>query len=146
MYGDRMSNLKIRPIDKAEFSLWDNFVSQSPQGSIFHTSYWLSASRQKFKIYGCLKNENLVGGFPITYKSKFGFKQAGHPPLTPYLGVVFQKNDGKYVNRISEEKKISEAIAKEIKKDFDGVTFNFSPFFTDLHLKTKLYRLLIKLP
>ena len=125
-------NFEIRPLSENEFSLWDDFVSQSFQGTLFHKTYWLNTSGEKFKIYGCFKNGNLLGGLPIICKSKFGIKQAVHPPLTPYLGVIFKKSETKYVNRISEEKKISESIAKRIKEDFDFVRFNFSPLFTDL--------------
>jgi len=122
----------VRCLNEVEHGQWDDFVDDSSQGTVFHKSYWLKASGEKFKIYGCFKKENLVGGLPIICKSKFGIKQAVHPPLTPYLGVVFRKSKTKYVNRLSEEKKISECIAKEIQKDFDFVRFNFSPFFTDL--------------
>lgn len=122
----------VRYLNEGEYEQWDNFVDNSPQGTLFHKSYWLKASGQKFRIYGCFKNENLVGGLPIICKSKFGIKQAIHPPLTPYLGIVFKKNETKYVNKISEEKKISECIAKKVKKDFYFIRFNFSPFFTDL--------------
>lgn len=125
-------NFEIRRLTEDEFLLWDDFVGQSMQGTIFHTSNWLNASGQKFIIYGCFENESLAGGFPVACISRFGLKQAIHPPLTPYLGVVFDKKERKYVSRISYEKRISGAIAKTIKKDFDGVRFNFSPFFPDL--------------
>jgi len=96
----------VRYLNEAEYKQWDDFIDDSSQGTLFHKSYWLSASGENFKIYGCFKNRNLVGGFPILCRSKFDIKQAVHPSLTPYLGVVFKKSETKYVNRISEEKKI----------------------------------------
>jgi len=123
---------KIQLLNESEFPFWNDLASQSLQGTLFHKTYWLDASGENFKIYGCFRNGNLVGGLPIGCRSKFGIRQAVHPHLTPYLGVVFKKSETKYVNRTSEEKKISESIAKKIKEDFEFVRFNFSPLFTDL--------------
>ncbi|MCH8290364.1 GNAT family N-acetyltransferase [Candidatus Poribacteria bacterium] len=61
-----------------------------------------------------------------------GRKQAGHPPLTPYLGILFQKSDAKYVSRLSAEKEIAKQIARRIKDDFEAIDFNFAPSVIDL--------------
>lgn len=117
-----MPDFGIRLLSQNEFPLWDDFVSQSLQGALFHKTYWLGASGESFKICGCFKNGKLVGGFPIICKSKFGIKQAVYPLLISYLGVVFQKSEAEHVNRISKKKKINESIARKIKEDFEFVT------------------------
>jgi hypothetical protein len=107
-------------------------VQESPQGTIFHKSYWLEASGKEFRIYGCFKGQELFAGLPIVCDSWFGVRRAFHPPLTPYLGVIFREGNAKYVTRISNEKGISRAIAAKITNDFDWIHFNFTPFSTDL--------------
>ena len=128
-----MPNFTVRCLKVSEYDDWDKFVASSPQGILFHKSYWLRASGKEFRIYGYFKGEELFAGLPIVCAvSRLGIKSASHPSLTPYLGVIFRESEAKYVTRISDEKGMSRAIAARIKEDFDSVTFNFTPFSTDL--------------
>jgi len=105
----------------------------SSQGTLFHKSYWLRASGREFRIYGYFKGEELFAGLPLVCSvSRLGVKNASHPSLTPYLGVIFRESEAKYVTRISGEKEMSKAIAAKTKEDFDSITFSFPPFSTDL--------------
>lgn len=127
-----MSDYICRILEQNKYDDWDKFVTDSPQGTLFHKSYWLRASGQEFRIYGYFKGEELFGGLPIICRSKLRFKYASNPPLTPYLGIIFNENNAKYVTKISNEKEISRAIAARIKDDFDLIYFQFTPFLTDL--------------
>lgn len=127
-----MSKLTVRKLEVSQYERWDQFVQESPQGMIFHKSYWLEASGKEFRIYGCFKGEELFAGLPIACSSRFGIKRANHPPLTSYLGVIFREGNAKYVTQISNEKEMNRAIAAKITKDFDLIQFNFTPFPTDL--------------
>ena len=125
--------MKIRRLEADEHKMWDRFVAASPQGTLFHKSYWFEASGKEFRIYGCFRGEELVAGLPITCDVlRLGIKKGFHPPLTPYLGVVFRENQAKYVKRISDEKDMSRAIAARIKKDFSFILVHFAPSFADL--------------
>jgi len=131
--GNLLTKSAVRQLEAKEYDAWDKFVAQSRQGTLFHKSYWLGAAGKEFKIYGCFKGGELLAGLPIICDvSMLGVKYAHHPPLTPYLGVVFKDSEAKYVKRISDEKSMSKAIATRIKKDFDSIHFNFTPFATDL--------------
>lgn len=122
-----------RILKPCDYKNWDTFVAQSPQGTLFHKSCWLEISGKEFRIYGYFKGEELIAGLPIACGgSRLGIRKALHPPLTPYLGVVFRESQAKYVKRISDEKEISKTIAARIKEDFDYIYFNFSPSFADL--------------
>ena len=123
----------VRKLEAIEYDEWDKFVADSPQGTLFHKSYWLGASGTEFNIYGYYKGEELFAGLPIVCSvSRLRVKSASHPSLTPYLGVIFRESEAKYVTRISDEKEMSKAIAARIKEDFDSIHFNFTPFSTDL--------------
>lgn len=128
-----MNNYIFKVLESDKYDKWDNFVKNSPQGTLFHKSYWLKASGKEFRIYGYFKGEELFAGLPLVCSvSKFGIKYISHPPLTPYLGVIFKESEAKYVTRISSEKEMSRVIAARIKEDFDSVYFQFTPFSTDL--------------
>ncbi len=129
-------NLEIRPLAESEFPLWDEFVDESPRGTVFHKTFWLKASGIKFVTYGYFKAGILSAGIPLVYNTRFGIKSAFHPALTPYLGVLFKKQEAKYVTkyvtRISQEKEMGQEIARRLKNDFHSVYFQFPPGSTDL--------------
>lgn len=127
-----MPNFQIRPLAGDELPLWDDFVNESTKGTLFHNSLWLKASGRKFVIYGYFKGGELYAGIPLVCSSRFGIRQASHPPLTPYLGVLFKRQDTKYVTRTSQEKEMSQEIARMLKERFHLVTFQFPPGLTDL--------------
>jgi len=128
-----MAEYKVNCLKDSEYGTWDKFVDNSPQGTLFHKSYWLKASGSKFLIYGCFRDGQLVAGIPVICKSKFGINYAGHSQLTPYLGIVFRtERDSKYVSRISNEKQITREISKRLKKDFNSINISFPPFPVDL--------------
>jgi hypothetical protein len=123
----------LRCIKASEYDGWDRFVAQSPQGTLFHKSYWLKASGQEFRIYGYFKGEELFAGLPLVCGApRLGIRYASHPFLTPYLGIIFRPSEAKYVTRISDEKEMSRAIAARIKEDFHFIQFSFTPVSTDL--------------
>ena len=119
-------------IKTTDWEEWDDFVNKSPQGTIFHTSYWLRASGKNFVIYGCYDKGELVGGLAIAYSKKLGIKYAHHPPWTPYLGIIFKEMEGKYTKILSIQKKICREMARVLKEDFDAVYFNLSPHVIDI--------------
>ena len=127
-----MGEYFIKVLDSTEYDRWDKFVDLSPQGTIFHKSYWLKASEVEFKVYGCFNGDDLIGGLPLAYKSLFGITRATQPPFTPYCGILYRNSTAKYVSRISDEKRIATLMAKRIKKDFQIINFRFAPSVTDL--------------
>lgn len=129
----KLANFEVAVLDKSQFGDWDCFVESSPQGTLFSTSSWLSASGQRFSIYGVLQNGRLIAGIPVAHRVlPLGVKSAEHPPLTPYLGVLHEPSEAKYVKRITREKEIHRAIAMQLKQDFGNIRFNFHPGETDL--------------
>jgi hypothetical protein len=122
---------EIRALDTSEFARWDEFVRQSPQGTLFHTSLWLEALGAPFRLFGYFRGKELYGGFAT---GLIGRRCAGrpHPSLTPYLGILYPQSNAKYVTRISTEKEIARAFAAFLKNEFDRVDFRFPPEVVDL--------------
>jgi len=85
-----------------DFSEWDAFVEESPQGTIFSLSKWLKLFDLPFNIYGVYQNNNLIGGMANFDKPA---------PLTPFQGILLKNNpEMKCVSQMS----LSNMISKEL--------------------------------
>jgi hypothetical protein len=128
-----MTDYKVAVLNPSEYASWDSFVERSPQGTIFSTSSWLEATRCDFKIHGVYQNMELIAGVPLGMrKLPLGLKSGEHPPLTPYLGILHEPCETKYVNQISKEKEIHAALAQTLKDHYDWVRFQLHPSIVDL--------------
>jgi hypothetical protein len=127
-----MDNSEVRPLTEDEWPLWDNLVDESARGTLFHKSYWLQACHKRSVIYGYFKGKELYAGVFLSYKVIFGIKSVGLPELTPYSGILFKDQVGKYISKLSAEKEASQKIVRRLKKDFHLVYFQFSPGEVDL--------------
>ncbi len=125
-------DFEVRPLTEAEWSLWDDIVDGSSQGTVYHKSYWLKESGDRAVIYGCFSGGELYAGIPLVYKQKFGMKIAARFDGTRYGGVLFKNQDSKYVTKLSKEKEASRKIAQRLKADFHVVIFGCSPGSVDL--------------
>src|SRR5262249_2166477 len=77
-----------------EFSQWDALVEISPHGTVFHYSWWLQNACEHFDILGLRDaNGDLVGGIPLPRKRRSRLDLIHAPPLTPYLGPIFDTSD-----------------------------------------------------
>ena len=122
---------RIRALEKSEFGQWNEFVQQSPQGTLFHTTLWLEAAEVPFRLFGRLRDGEIHGGFAV---GLVGDRAAGRPcpSLTPYLGILFPRSSAKYVTEISANKEIGAAFAVFLKREFDHIDFRFPPEVIDL--------------
>jgi len=84
------SNLEVRELGVNEFASWDELVHKSPHGTIFHSSFWLTACSRALgktlKIYGCFRNGRLIAGCSLFV---LGSRRADSTiRMTPYGGYV----------------------------------------------------------
>jgi hypothetical protein len=86
--------LIVERLTPGQFDAWDSLVQRSPHGTIFHASWWLEATGYEFEILGCWDPQGaLVSGVPVPRKKRGGLTLFHSPPLTPYLGPVFDLDD-----------------------------------------------------
>lgn len=76
-------------------ALWDRFVEESPDGSVFHRWQMLRIierhSGYRLLPYGVCRGEELIALFPVFYKKNAVFGSVFAPPpqsCVPYLGPV----------------------------------------------------------
>lgn len=124
-----MDDLNVRYLNEEEFDKWDNFVEQSPQGTLFSKTQWLIAVCGEFKILVVEENNQFIGGIalPFTYGKLYR-----DPKLTPQLGILLPKpsSKAKYSTVLSKETKIIVSLLEKLPqyRQFD---YNFSYNFTN---------------
>ncbi|MEL4304425.1 GNAT family N-acetyltransferase [Methanococcoides sp. LMO-2] len=135
-----MSDLEVREIDPSEYGLWDDLVKSSPHGTIFHTSDWLIICRdvldEDLKIYGCFKNDELVGGCSLFIRNIKGILKiaSSTSKLTPYGGLVIKAfPNAKERIRVQETHKIMNSLREFLcDQNFDSMCITLSPNFLDV--------------
>ena len=141
----------IRTLEVQDWPIWDAFVSQSPQGTLFHATKWLQTTGTPFRIYGCYHQDSLVGGMVVeivapqvadhsyfisdkeTEANGIPARQAaGHSPNCPYLGVVLPPPSGKYLTTLTEHRNILTWLAGHLKEQFVSIKCTMGPDVTDM--------------
>lgn len=104
------STIEARVLEKTEYSIWDELVDNSPQGTIFHTSDWLGICGESFgiepKIFGCFNDKDeLIGGCSLfVQKNKGIFKTANSIcTMTPYGGFVIGPSNSTKTRKIEQD-------------------------------------------
>ncbi|MBE3143547.1 MAG: hypothetical protein IMZ61_06450 [Planctomycetes bacterium] len=69
-----------------DFPLWEQFVKESPQGTLFSSPKWCCLFPDPFVIYGCFKGNELQGGL-IGFNTSKGFFSGGYP-CTQFQGII----------------------------------------------------------
>jgi hypothetical protein len=104
-----MSEIEVRILIDSEYSLWDQLVDRSAQGTIFHSSKWITTVAKNLHIdhviIGVFKGSYLIGGCFFYIKKIFNIFKIGYSdvPVTPFGGIItFIPNSNKV--RVSEER------------------------------------------
>ena len=75
----------------------NNFISDSPQGTIFTTPEWLEAvAPGKWEYLTVESGDSIKICMPIILSKNFGITQYNMPPFTQSLGILFPSGEGKY--------------------------------------------------
>ncbi|HKL76010.1 MAG TPA: GNAT family N-acetyltransferase [Halanaerobiales bacterium] len=134
------SKYTTRYLDKTEYIVWDSFVDECEDGSIFNKSFWLENiyKYQKnitFRIVGCFdKNKELIAGVAIGVKNKFFLIPIIVPPiLTPYNSILIKTRETKYISKKENSQfLIIEKINTFLNKNLKFITLQFPPSFKDI--------------
>lgn len=115
-----------------DLQLYDKFVDSSPQGSLFHKSWWLeTAAQNKYQIVFIRRNEEIIAAWPLTYKKIAGLNLILPPPLTPRLGIMYAPSRKiKYSEKLSDEMSLMSELTALLPKHTLFYQ-RFSPEFTN---------------
>lgn len=108
---------------------YDNFVDESPQGSIFAKSWWLDMWSDKWE---CIFVENagkeLLCAMPIvSFSNRIGEINISQPPLTRYLGIMFRGSSGRSLKIYSEQNQLTNELLTLLPKyDHFSMCFHYA--------------------
>jgi hypothetical protein len=137
MSSTRVKNLRIRPLSDKEDEMWDEFVNASPQGDVFHLSFYLRAwevhdPEIHLLRLGCFDaGNNLVGGQAFLHKIKAGFLrvqcllQTWTHIETPLVAEHISAGGDEYLQ-------VTNVLAASVKKLFLDYRGYFHPSLTDI--------------
>lgn len=130
--------LITRNLVESEYPIWDEFVQESPQGTIFHMSRWIttsaSAKGTAFELIGVFDGDTIVGGCPIFYRKKFGFLEIIYSAeqLSWNTGIMLPKRNSQKVraNLVREH-----AIIDAIREYIDDKHFTYVLLSNNIYMK-----------
>lgn len=116
---NKIGKYRIQSLTSAEHALWDQFVSQHPYATLFHTTAWAkiikSVFNRNFEIIVILKNNSIRGGLLYFPKSMLHFHVIPLVPITAYQGLLLQPSESKKVSSVSaEEHELTNLILDDI--------------------------------
>jgi len=128
-----MSRKRVEILTPDRHEEWDAFVRASDEGSLFSTSGWLEGVADSSAIFVVRRGDRIVAGAPLGVRPlPLGLRLGGHPPLTPYLGVLFEPSEAKPVETCSARKDALRLLAPAIRDAYHGVQLRFAPGFVDV--------------
>jgi len=131
-YGSYDYDFELSELKADRYGLWDQFVEDSPQGTVFQKISWLKSYEEyNLKLLAITHKETIVAGIPIPFVNRLGVRFAVNPPFTGYLGVLFRKSSQKYNVRLSMEREFSKILAKNLKEFTSYVRYVFHYNFVD---------------
>jgi hypothetical protein len=115
-----------------DYSVWDDFVDNSPQGTVFSKSALVNISCEKPKFFLVNKGNERVGGFSLMLTEK-------DEPLEPvpyfhyFNSILFNNNDNILIHKkITEELRVSDLIISEVAKIYGKHYVVNTPYYEDM--------------
>ncbi|KKH45732.1 GNAT family N-acetyltransferase [Methanosarcina sp. 1.H.A.2.2] len=135
-----MNEIEVRELVPSEYREWDLLVEEVQPGTPFHTSDWVEIYRdvlsRDLRIYGCFKNDELVGGCPIFVKNLKGVLKVASSisNMTDYCGPLLKESSSpKASKRVQETHEIFNALREFLcRQGFDSINLKFSPGIEDI--------------
>lgn len=87
--ADQAPRFSGRELASPQWEDWNSFVISHPQGTIFHTTGWLSAIGEKIRVFTVWESDLLIGGMALLQTVKFGTAGYHVPPYTQYFSPLY---------------------------------------------------------
>jgi hypothetical protein len=105
---------------KEDRHVWDDFVSTSPQRSVFSYSKFLESLQAKYDLVTCYNRDKIVAGTIILYADS-GKPIASPFPFTQYQGILLADNSSLATHsKITSELKIVTDFISRLTERFRG--------------------------
>jgi hypothetical protein len=154
-----MNKMEFVPISEKDIASYDALVDESADGTLFHKSWWFDIFKDtsginadRVEIFGAYNNGEIVAGFPVPYRRKFGSNWIINPRLTPYLGAIYKLQGSKKCTENSYRKDVYTNFIQTIKSfgtcvyyPFNVNTMDLQPFLWSDYAPAIHYTYILKL-
>jgi len=135
-----MNEIEVRELVSSEYKEWDLLVEEVQPGTPFHTSDWVEIYKdvlsRDLRIYGCFKNDELVGGCPLFVKNIKGVLKVASSisNMTDYCGpLIKESSSSRASKRVQETHEIFNSLREFLcRQGFDSIHLKFSPGIEDI--------------
>lgn len=111
---------------------WNQFVEDSPQGSIFYNASFLEALGETYELYFLTEGDQIVAAFALLLKDSQPL--LAPYPFTCYQGIMFSPEIEQLPphRKVPHRLKVIEHILKELTGKYNTISFCLHPRFEDL--------------
>ena len=124
--------MTFRELGPEDDARWNSFVDRAPDGTIFHSTRWLSAIGVPAARFGLFAGDELAAGIVVRETRLGPLRMASNLPLSPYAGVLCGARDGKGVTLRSARKELVGEAASFLQGRFTGVALSMPPSIADV--------------
>jgi hypothetical protein len=111
----------IKILEITDELLWDRYVDEHPQGTIFHKTCWLKLIDPNIEIFAATVDGKIKAGVALIKTKKNGVAGYHIPPYTQYFSPLYGTGDLSK-NSLTEEHSLIKAILDKI-KDISHIDF-----------------------
>ena len=131
------SKYNLRYIGPGEYHLWDQFVLDHPNGTLFHSTTWgdliRSIFNRPFFICAVFNKNELDGGLLFWPKKSAIIDSIPLTPVTTYQGILIKEPDSaKRSKVIAQEEEITGLILDELKSKYGYIELSLMRHIQDL--------------
>lgn len=110
-----MMKYEISLLSRQEYNLWNDYVDQHPQGTVFHKTHWLELLNPSVEVYAALVDGRIYGGVGLIKTRKRGVTGYHRPQFAQYFSPLFGNPEvTKY--SLNKEHQFIEQLLKKLPK------------------------------
>ena len=122
---NRRQTLQLSYLKEDEFGVWDDFIDQSPQATIYGKTWYLTTLQCPFKVLMVKDKGEIIGGIVL---AKNALKLYSNPFLCKYLGIYYKNFKGSTYNTETKRRKVAKLLLTELSK-IQSFNYFFHPTF-----------------
>jgi len=135
--ADKPKKFESYYLDPGEYSLWDRFVSDSSNSTLFHTSQWAKVVANTFerpcKILTLKTDEEILAGIMFFPKQSLGIRSITQITATTYQGILHKPlSTEKASSSRAQLHEFTKIIVQGLKNDYDYIEIPIPPGTDDV--------------
>jgi len=130
-------NFKIEHVLPDNYALWDEFLRQSVNGTVFQSSAYLkaveSAFQRQVQVLSVVRHQEIVGGCVLFPKQRWGFSYTTTPFLIPYNGFILGSfsQTSQERRRINYQAEVLDLLRLELERRYGFIRLDLTPGVID---------------